>query len=259
MENQRVAGNHLLAELDIVDFHEICGVALGVGHGAEDKHAACLCHGLDVEHAGHNGLLGEVSLEVGLVGGDVFDTDDVLLTHVYDLVDQQEGVAVGEQLADAVVVHQRRDVGVVNRRDHVHAFDVAAQQLGQLGVDGVAGACGYDAALEGSAYQGDVADDVKQLVACRLVVGLEGLLVDETELADMLVGHVHQVADMVKMLLAEGRVVDDDGVVKVAALDEVGLEQGLDLTHKYKRAAGGYLLVEVGDMVQGGVLVAQDG
>ena len=114
-------------------------------------------------------------------------------------------------------------------------------------------------ALEGTADKGDVADDIEQFVACGLVVPAQGLLVDEAVLRDMDAGSAHHVGDMVEVLLVQGRVVDDDGIVEVAALDEVGLDELLNLAHEDECAAGGDLLAEVLEVLKGGVLVAQDG
>ena len=57
--------------------------------------------GLDHEDAGHDGVVGEVALEVGLVDGDVLDGDDAFgAFDLEDAVDEEEGVAMGEDRHD---------------------------------------------------------------------------------------------------------------------------------------------------------------
>ena len=259
MEDEGVAGNDFLTELHVVDFHEVGGVAFGVVDGGEDEEAAGLCHRFNLEYAGEDGLLGEVALEEGLVGGDVFDAYDVVLTFLYDFVDEEEGVAVGEEFADAHVVHYGLFGGVVDGSLDFLALDFAADFLGELGVDGVAGSGGDDAALEGTAYEGDVADDVEEFVACGLVVEGEGAVVDVAEFVDFLAGYAHEVGEAVELVLREGGVVDYDGVVEVAAFDEVVGDEGFDFAHEHEGAACCDLAVEVGDVFECGKLVGEDG
>ena len=118
--------------------------------------------------------------------------------------------------------------------------------------------CGDDAALEGTADKGEVTDEVEQLVACGLVLGGQGDVVDISELRYLLVLYTHQVGQTVEVGLCHGGVVDDDGVVEVAPLDEVVLHQGLNLAHEYKCAAGGNLSGILLDMLEGGELVVED-
>ena len=47
-----------------------------------------------------------------------------------------------------------------------------AYQAGKLVIDGMTRTCSDDAPLDGSAYQGHVADDVKQFVARTLILPL---------------------------------------------------------------------------------------
>ena len=88
MEQQCIAGNHFLTELHIVYLHEVCGIALGILNGAENKQTACLSHGFHQQNAGHHGFLGEVPLEEGFVDSNVLYTYDVGLALVNNFVDQ---------------------------------------------------------------------------------------------------------------------------------------------------------------------------
>mmetsp|Transcript_6839 Transcript_6839/g.27957 ORF Transcript_6839/g.27957 Transcript_6839/m.27957 type:complete len:227 (+) Transcript_6839:153-833(+) len=74
--------------------------------GVEHDQAADLRHGLHHEHAGHDGALREVAGEEVVVDGDVLQADGVLaLLNLEHAIDEQERVAVGEQLHDGVDVH----------------------------------------------------------------------------------------------------------------------------------------------------------
>lgn len=69
-----------------------------------------------MQHAGHDGPVREVASELGLVGGDALDTDGILAGHALeDLVDEQEGVPVGEDLADGRVIREGLRVGKASR------------------------------------------------------------------------------------------------------------------------------------------------
>ena len=94
MEQEGVAGHHLLAEFHIVDLHEVGAVALRILHGAEHQQAAGLRHGLHEEHTGHHRLLGEVTLEERLVDGYVLHCHSMTFVDLYDFVDEQEELEV---------------------------------------------------------------------------------------------------------------------------------------------------------------------
>lgn len=95
-ELQRIAGNDLVLELRAVNLHEIGRVVLRVGNAAQHHDAAALGHRLDNQHAWHDGLLGEVSHEEGLVHRDVLDAGHRRAVAVEDAVDEQEGGTVGQ-------------------------------------------------------------------------------------------------------------------------------------------------------------------
>ena len=66
-----------------------------------DRHLMDLIalHPIKITHAGHDGMAGEMALEIRLVDGDVLDAGARLLAiHVDDPVDQQEGIAVRQDL-----------------------------------------------------------------------------------------------------------------------------------------------------------------
>ena len=91
-------------------------------------------------------------------------------------------------------------------------------------------------------------------MARALVLPPQGAVLDVAELAGVHVGHLEVVGELVELLLLHLPLVDDDGVVEVAALDEVGLEQGHDVAHEDEGAGGGYLLAVGLHLVEGGEL-----
>ena len=112
-----------------------------------------------------------MALEERFVARYVFNSDNVLRAAFYDFVDEQERIAVREQLTYAVNIHQWFCIGVIHRSLYVLTLEFAADLLGECGVDGVTGACGYDFSLEWTSDQCLVAEYVKQFVACGFVIG----------------------------------------------------------------------------------------
>ena len=55
-EEQRVARHNLMTELHVIDLEEIGRPLLGFVELAEHEQSTALCHGLDLQHAGHDGL-----------------------------------------------------------------------------------------------------------------------------------------------------------------------------------------------------------
>src|SRR5581483_1287027 len=104
---QLVARQHRLAELGAVYPHEIHELGfVGDVEVADAQGARRLSQPLDDQNARHDRELGEVPLEERLVDGDALDADGADVgVHLDDLVDQQERIAMRQQL------HHARDVG----------------------------------------------------------------------------------------------------------------------------------------------------
>ena len=102
-------------------------------------------------------------------------------------------------------------------------------------------------------------DDVEQLVARAFVGPYQRLVVDVAQVFCVHVGHAYHVGQLVKVLLRHLALVDDNGVVQVASLDESCLKQGLNLAHENESAAGGYFFLELAHVLQRGELVGEDG
>ncbi len=175
-------------------------------------------------------------MEERLVARDVLHADNACRSQSYHFVYQLHGVAVGQEFADAVDVHYRCFVGIVDRCLHVVLAYLFAHLSCKLVVDGVAGSCGDDASLDGLAYEGEVADDVKQFVARALVFPYERLVLDVSQFRRIMVRSLNHVGQLVKLFLRNLLFVDDDGVVQVAAFYQVGFEQGFDVPYEHERA-----------------------
>ena len=132
--------------------------------------------------------------------------------------------------------------------------NLAAHEACKLVVDGVTGACGDDATLDRLADESHVADYVEQLVACALVVPNKRLVLYVAKLSSVATLYVNHVCKRVETLLSGLHLVDDDGVVEVAALDEVGLQQWLDVAYEYEGTCRSNIGAELVDAVECGKL-----
>ena len=119
----------------------------------------------------------------------------------------------------------------------------------------MAGAGCPDAALDAYAQQCEVAQQVEQLVARQLVVAAQFEVV-QVACVDLDVGLVEDLLEVLQLLVRNGVLDHDDGVVQIAALDEVHLHQRFQFVQEDERAARGDFVGEVVAGVEGGVLVA---
>ena len=177
-EDEGIAGNYLAAELDVVDTKEVGAPALGLFDRIEDEQTASLRHGFNLKHARHHGFLREVSLEELFVGGDVLDGHNIVATRLDHFVHELHGVAVRQELADAVDIHQRCVVGVVVGRLNFVETNLLAHLAGKLVVDGMTRAGSDDSTLDWAADEGHITDNVEQFVARGFVAPYEGTLVE---------------------------------------------------------------------------------
>ena len=129
-----------------------------------------------------------------------------------------------------------------------------AHEAGKLVVDRVAGTCGDDAAFDRFADESHVTDDVKQLMARALVVPLQRAVLDIAYLRGIDMRYVKEVSELVELGLLNLLLVDDDGIVEVAAFDEVGLQQRDDVADKDEGAGRSNVSSVIVDAVEGGKL-----
>ena len=249
-EEQGVTWNNLATELHTVDLEEVGRPFLRVFELAEDEEASTLCHGFDLQHTRHDGFLWEVALEERLIGGDILHAYDGRCPHGNDFVHKLHGIAVGQKLADADIVHQRLLIGVVDRSLYFVLTDLLAHQTGKLIVDRVAGACGDDTTFDRLADERHVTDDVEQLMARALVVPLQGSVLDVAYLCGIDMWHMEKVGKLVELSLLHLLLVDDDCVVEVTPFDEVGLKQRHYIADKDKSACRCYVGSKLIDVVK---------
>ena len=117
--------------------------------------------------------------------------------------------------------------------------DFLAHEPCKLVVDGMAGTCGNDASLDRFTDKCHVTDDVEQLMPGTLVLPHERLVLDVANLLGIHVWHLKYVGQLVELFLCSLALVDDDGIVEVASLDEVCLKKGNNVADKYECARRG--------------------
>ena len=194
--------------------------------------------------------------EEGFVHRDVLDAGHRRGVAVEDAVHEQEGRAVGQHAPDGVDVVERRLAAVVGVAGFLAGLaDRALELLHELRVGEVARAGGPYAALDPHAEQGEVAQQVEQLVARQFVVAAQFEVVQIARL-DLDVGLVEELLEVVELLLGNGVLDHDDGVVQVTALDEVHLHERLEFVQEDERAARGDLRGVVVARLERRVLVA---
>jgi hypothetical protein len=96
-QHQLVARHDWSAKTRVVDPHEIEGRFAGRLHAGrlEGEHAGRLRHGLDDQHARHDGTAGEMPLEKRLVERHVLERHDLAAGRVLEnTIDQQERIAM---------------------------------------------------------------------------------------------------------------------------------------------------------------------
>ena len=98
----------------------------------------------------------------------------------------------------------------------------------------MSGAQGRDVSAQAASYKCHVAHDVEEFVAGGLIGPGQRARVDVAQFGRIAVGHAQFVGQVVQAFLRHLMLIDDDGVVKVAALDESHLEERLYLAHKDK-------------------------
>ena len=233
-EEEGIARNHLLAELHVVELHEVSAPALRLFQLVQYEQTATLCHRLYLENAWHNRFLWEVTGEEWLIAGYVLNAHDAGRTHGDDLIYQLHWIAMRQELADADVIHDWLLVWIVDRSLDFVLANLLAHETGELVVHGVARTGCNDATLDRLTDECHIADDVEQFMACTLVLPLQRTVLDVTQLAGIHVRHLEMVGELIELSLLYLALVDNDGIVQVATLDEVGLEQWHDIANEYE-------------------------
>ena len=193
-----------------------------------------------------------------LIGSDTLDAYYIVVVlNLHYLIDQLHRVSVRHDLLDAHVVHHRCLVWVVDRSLNLGTFHILAHSTSQFVVDHVTRLCSYYTTLDKLSDEGEVTNDVEELVACRLIVPCQRTLLDVAESIGTWSLGTDSVCKLVKLCLLNLLVVDDYGIVEITALDEVGIEERLNLTHEDESAGCSNFLLEVGHVVEHGKLVVE--
>ena len=114
-----------------------------------------------------------------------------------------------------------------------------------------------DTTFDELADECEVANDVEELVASRFIVPCQRTLLDISESIGTRSLSTDSMSELVELCLFNLLVVDDYSIVKVAALDEVGIEERLNLTHEDECTGSSNLLLEVCHVVEHSILVVE--
>ena len=109
-------------------------------------------------------------------------------------------------------------------------------------------------ALDGTTDQGEVADNVEQLVASGLVLKIEFHIVQDTTFLDRDLRLLEESSDVVELFSRDVSVDEHDSVGQVTALDEVTADEGLQLMEEHESTAGSNFVFEILESVQRGML-----
>ena len=94
------------AEFGGIDRDEEDEFLIAIRNVFEDENAGRLSHGFDDEDAGHDREIGVAAVEEWLVDrADILDADDAFRIHFEDAIDQQEWVAMRQDLPNLVYIH----------------------------------------------------------------------------------------------------------------------------------------------------------
>ena len=159
---------------------------------------------------------------------------------------------------DSVVVHQRLHVGIVERSLHVLAANVAAQSLGKLCVDCMAGLVAITRPLSGRPIRARSPIRSMSLWRAGSLGAVRGRSLIKPNTLASWCGTPIRSARWSSSAWSLGGLVYHYGVVEVTALDEAGLEQRLDVANEHERAGLRHFGTEVGYAVESGILVGQE-
>ena len=257
-EEEGIARNHLLAELHIIELHEVSTPALRLLQLVEDEQTATLCHSLYLENTRHNRFLREVTGEERLVAGYILYAHDAARPHSDDLIDQLHRVAVRQELTDADIIHDWLLVRIVDRSLNLVLANLLAHEAGELVVYGMAWTRSDDAALDRLADECHIADDIEQFMTCTFVLPLQWTVLDVTQLVGIHVRHLEMVGELVELSLFYLALVNNDGIVQVTTLDEVSLEQRHDIAYENEGTGRSNLLCVCLHLFEGSKLAVDE-
>src|ERR1700689_1004657 len=106
---QLVSGDNRPSKTSVIDCDEIKKFLFPVLHFLKQQYSPRLCHGLNNQHTWHDRLVGKMALKETLIDANVFYSNNSLPSlHFFDCIDQQEWIAVRENLLDPGNVEDHR-------------------------------------------------------------------------------------------------------------------------------------------------------
>ena len=104
----------------------------------------------------------------------------------------------------------------------------------KLIIDSMTRTSSYNTTFQWLTYKCHVTYNIKQLVTCTLVFPRQRLVLQVTKLCCIHVWYSKIITQFIHILLRLLIFIYYDGIVKVATLNESGLQQWYDVTHEYE-------------------------
>ena len=123
-------------------------------------------------------------------------------------------------------------------------------QTSKLVVDGMARTSCHDTTLDRFTDKCHIANDIKELMTSTLVFPHQRLVLDVANLLSIHMRNVKHVCKLIKLLLSNLSLIDNNSVIQVATLYKVCFEQRYDIANKHKCAGWRNLLAKVADIVE---------
>jgi len=139
--------------------------------------------------------------KIGLVGCNILHAHNKLVGELNNLIHHQKRITVRKQLTDAVVIHHRLCIHIIDRRLYLIDFDILANKPRQLIVDLVSGAYGNQPPFDRFTDQSHITDDVQQLMACRFIGKSQLPVIQVAQLVGIMMRDVEFIGYIVQFVL----------------------------------------------------------
>ena len=120
-------------------------------------------------------------------------------------------------------------------------------------------AISQDTTTDRTTNKREVTKHIEELVACGLIGEDNGSIIDIAKGEIRTTADLHEIADLVKVLLSHRLIIDDKCIVQVTTLNQIICEKHLYLTDEDERTARSNLLIEVSEIFKRSKLIAQHG
>ena len=136
-------------------------------------------------------------------------------------------------------------------------LDVLANLTRKLIIDSVTRFRGNHTTSDRTSHECQVTDDVEQLMTSRFVRPSQRLVVEIAQMMRILMWHTNLVSQCIVTLLRQLILINHDGIVEVATLDETEVEQWFYFSHKNECASRSHFLSKILHMLQHSKLTCQ--